>query len=245
MTEGGFYSHWYMPFAEQARVVISNDGAKPYTVSFTIEHEALTCSARGLLRFHAKWHRDAFLAEVQQNGRGIDWPLLLATGQGRFCGLHLHVWNRWADPVNEAATWWYGRWNEKSIDWWWGEGDEKFFVDGEKFPSTFGTGSEDYIGYAWAAEPPFPTFESAFASQPYSELNANGHTSVNRFHICDNVPFNQSFEASIEKCKPNRWGEGNRCLYATVVYWYQRGGETDRYGPSPLAERVGYYAEAS
>ena len=32
---------------------------------------------------------------------------------------------------------------------WWGEGDEKFFVDGEKFPSTFGTGSEDYFGYAW------------------------------------------------------------------------------------------------
>lgn len=39
------------------------------------------------------------------------------------------------------------------MDWWWGEGDEKLFVDGEKFPSTFGTGSEDYVGYAWAAEP--------------------------------------------------------------------------------------------
>ena len=245
MTEGSFYSHWYMPFAEQARIVLSNDGAEARRVNFTIEHEALTNSAHELLRFHAKWHRDAFLAEVQQNGREIDWPLLLATGQGRFCGLHLHIWNRWADPVNEATTWWYGRWNEKSIDWWWGEGDEKFFVDGEKFPSTFGTGSEDYIGYAWAAEPPFPTFESAFASQPYIELNANGHTSVNRFQICDNVPFSESFEASIEKYKPNRWGEGNFCLYATVVYWYQRAGEIDRYGPTPLAERVGYYSDAS
>lgn len=39
--------------------------------------------------------------------------------------------------------------DNKTIDWWWGEGDEKFFVDGEKFPSSFGTGSEDYIGYAW------------------------------------------------------------------------------------------------
>ena len=26
-------------------------------------------------------------------------------------------------------------------DFWWGEGDEKFSADGEKFPSTFGTGS--------------------------------------------------------------------------------------------------------
>jgi hypothetical protein len=39
-----------------------------------------------------------------------------------------------------------GAWDKKNIDWWWGEGDEKFFVDGEQFPSTFGTGSEDYVG---------------------------------------------------------------------------------------------------
>ena len=47
---------------------------------------------------------------------------------------------------------------------WWGEGDEKFFIDGEKYPSTVGTGSEDYIGYAWAANPPFVTFDSALAA---------------------------------------------------------------------------------
>ena len=55
--------------------------------------------------------------------------MLQTEGRGRFCGVTLHVWN----PRGG----------------WWGEGDEKFFVDGEKFPSTFGTGSEDYFGYAW------------------------------------------------------------------------------------------------
>ena len=55
--------------------------------------------------------------------------MLRTQGRGRFCGVMLHVWN----PRGG----------------WWGEGDEKFFVDGEKFPSTFGTGSEDYFGYAW------------------------------------------------------------------------------------------------
>ena len=35
------------------------------------------------------------------------------------------------------------------VEAWWGEGDEKVFVDGEKFPSHFGTGTEDYYGYAW------------------------------------------------------------------------------------------------
>jgi hypothetical protein len=243
MTDAGLYSHWYMPFADNARIELINDGDEARTVSFTIVHERLERDGNELLRFHAKWHRDAFLEQVQQNGREIDWPLLLTDGPGRFCGIHLHVWNRWREPEQRADEWWYGLWDRKSIDWWWGEGDEKFFVDGEKFPSTFGTGSEDYIGYAWAAEPPFPTFESAFACQPYIELNANGHTAVNRFHICDNIPFMRSFEGCIEKYKPNHWGDDNVCLYAVVAYWYQKAGQADPYQPIPLCERKGYYRE--
>jgi hypothetical protein len=237
------YSHWFMPFATQATIAVMNDGDSAYTLTFTIYHRALERSANELLRFHAKWHRDAFLERPRAQGRLIDWPLLLVEGEGRFCGIHLHVWNRWAAPAQPAPEWWYGRWDQKSIDWWWGEGDEKFFVDGEKFPSTFGTGSEDYIGYAWAAEPPFPTFESAYACQPCVPIDGNGHTSVSRFHICDNVPFQTGFEAYIEKYKDNQWGAGNSCLYAAVAYWYQRPGSVDPYGIVPLAKRIGYDLE--
>lgn len=155
------------------------------------------------------------------DGRAIDWPFLKVTGRGRFCGLTLHVQNEWERPQKEAETWWYGKWDKKSIDWWWGEGDEKFFVDGEKFPSTFGTGSEDYIGYAWSAEPPFPVFDSPFASQPFTAIDGNGHTLVNRFHIADNVPFQTSFEGYLEKYKADIWGKKNICLFDVVVYWYQ------------------------
>jgi hypothetical protein len=56
--------------------------------------------------------------------RWPDWTMIKTEGRGRFMGVMLHVWN----PRGG----------------WWGEGDEKFFVDGEKYPSTFGTGSEDY-----------------------------------------------------------------------------------------------------
>ena len=28
------------------------------------------------------------------------------------------------------------------VIWWWGEGDEKVYIDGEEFPSIFGTGTE-------------------------------------------------------------------------------------------------------
>jgi hypothetical protein len=134
--------------------------------------------------------------------------------------MHLHVTNQWHEPAESPTSWWNGVWDQKNIDWWWGEGDEKFFVDGETFPSTFGTGSEDYVGYAWAAEPPFPMFESAYASQPYLPINANGQTSVNRLHVCDDVPFHHSFAGYIEKYKPNKWGHHNQCSYAAVVFWY-------------------------
>lgn len=244
MNEHEMYSYWYMPFSEGARIEIENDGTQPCEISADIRYFPLTASHTcDLLRFHAKWHRDDYLdldvGRFKEGGdRWPDWPLLLTKGRGRFCGVHLHVYNTWEKPNKEAETWWYGRWDRKTIDWWWGEGDEKFFVDGESFPSTFGTGSEDYIGYAWAAEPPFPIFYSAFASQPFIELDANGHTSVSRFHICDNIPFMNSFEGFIEKYKENQWGLNNQCLYASTVYWYQERGTSDEYRPVSLNDRL-------
>ena len=81
--------------------------------------------------------------------------MLRTQGRGRFCGVMLHVWN--------------------PLGGWWGEGDEKFFVDGEKFPSTFGTGSEDYFGYAWCGASFFQQALSRAdedASQPRTSVRA-------------------------------------------------------------------------
>lgn len=36
---------------------------------------------------------------------------------------------------------------------WWGEGDEKVYVDDDTFPSLFGTGTEDYYGWAGGVVP--------------------------------------------------------------------------------------------
>lgn len=217
------YSDWFMPFSVKARLSLINRGNKSFKLQCFITHSPLRESADNLLRFHALWNNgSAFLNKnTLDDGRGIDWPFLKVSGKGRFCGISFHIENRWEEPEKLSDDWWYGKWNKKSIDWWWGEGDEKFFVDGEKFPSTFGTGSEDYIGYAWSAEPPFPVFESPFACQPYTPINGNGHTIVNRFHIADNIPFQESFEGCIEKYKKDKWGGNNICLYDATVYWYQ------------------------
>ncbi len=216
MTDDGFYSFWYMPFANSAVIQIRNDGEKAQTVMFSVTQAPLTKPIEKLGRFHAKWHRDAFLP--QEPGRDasphcIDWTMLKTEGRGRFCGVMLHVWN----PRGG----------------WWGEGDEKFFVDGEKFPSTIGTGSEDYFGYAWCN----PTlFQNCYHNQTIS-MNNKGHVSVNRWHVTDNIPFQKSFEAAIEKYYPN----GKPTLYAATAYWYQAAGQTDPYKSVPVTERKGYW----
>jgi hypothetical protein len=124
-------------------------------------------------------------------------------------------------------------WNPKGG--WWGEGDEKFFVDSEKFPSTIGTGSEDYFGYAWGSP---ALFQNAYHNQTIS-MNNKGHISVNRWHISDNVPFQKSFEGCIEKYYPNQ----RPCLFANIAYWYLATGGTDPFRPQPLSERVGYWTD--
>ena len=140
-------------------------------------------------------------------------PSLRPTGRGRYVGVALHVWNPGGG--------------------WWGEGDEKFFVDGEKFPSTFGTGSEDFFGYAWSSG---KTFVRPFHDQPYNDNNA-GHVNVDRWEIAENVPFQQSFEGCIEKYFPNT----RPTLYSAVAYWYLAPGGTDAYAAAPVDQRVGYF----
>lgn len=208
--DGSFYSYWYMPFAKKAQIILGNDGPQPVSVGLEIVHAPLTQPAESLLRFHAKWHRDAFMPE--RPDRWPDWTILTTHGRGRFVGVVLHVWN----PRGG----------------WWGEGDEKFFVDGEKFPSTFGTGSEDYFGYAWSSG---KTFVRALHDQPVNEDN-HGHVSVDRWEIAENVPFQESFEGCIEKYFPNK----KPTLYAAVAYWYLEPGGKDPYTALPVEQRVGY-----
>ena len=213
LTEDGWwYCQWYMPFGSGARLELVNDSASKQRLQFQVTYAPVTRPIAQLGRFHAKWHRDALLPS--RADRQIDWPVLKTEGAGRFVGMMLHIWN----PRGG----------------WWGEGDEKFFVDGERFPSTFGTGSEDYFGYAWS-DPGL--FQHALHNQTHNDGNSRGHISVNRWHIPDNVPFQKGFEGCIEKYYSNQ----RPTLYAATAYWYLAAGGTDPYRPAPLNERVGYW----
>ena len=125
---------------------------------------------------------------------------------------------------------------------WWGEGDEKIYVDGEDFPSHFGTGTEDYYGYAWCCP---ERFDSPFHAQPRCEGPGNfGNTTNARYRLLDGIPFTKRFQFDIEI-----WHWATTTVdYAVTTFWYGAAGAAivDGVGPDrdefedEIAEPVAY-----
>lgn len=222
MTEEAMYSYWYMPFEKSATITLTNHFSEPVKIDLAISLEKINPKENQLARFHAKWHRNLTQQE-QDSSRWPDWTVLETDGSGRFLGMSLMVWN----PKGGSCTAYGGEGH-----WWWGEGDEKFFVDGETFPSTFGTGTEDYFGYAWCI-PEY--FSHPFHSQNYTDDNM-GYQSMNRWQVIDNVPFQQSFRGYVEKYFPDHWPT----QYAVTTYWYLNKGGEDPITATPVDELYGF-----
>jgi hypothetical protein len=222
-SNGWMYCYWYMPFASRARIDIGNDGSVTRNIEVVITRAPLTRPVASLARFHAKWNRGVY---VTDHGRSPDYRFLGTGGQGRFVGLALHVYQ--TVDVTPGP--------------WWGEGDEKFFVDGEKMPSWFGTGSEDYFGFSWGTPGYFSKAYHTQALAPPGTLYAPGNRALNRFQIADNVPFQASFEGCIEK-----WFYTNDAVttYGTMPYWYLASGGSDDYKALPLSRRTNYYVPSN
>jgi hypothetical protein len=236
MHGGCCYSYFYMPY-RSARMTITNTSCEPIVVTVNLTYEKITdeeadAAMRFCARFQAGGEWDGLDRSRFARGgdRWPDWPVLRLQGTGRFCGFALHVNNAFPDVLPDIK-WWEGElihW-PKGNCFWWGEGDEKFFVDGEKFPSTFGTGTEDYFGFSCSANWPFITFDSAYVAQSsVDSKNNNGHTSLVRFQVSDNVPFQTSFDAFLEKYRDDKWSEfwnnidvHGTCDFAVTGYWYQ------------------------
>ena len=199
--EGDMYCHWFMPFHESAIIQLVNRTTESVTLAGELALKDCDWTERSM-HFHAKWRVQWDVPSRPM----IDWNYLTAQGRGVFAGVSFSIDN----PVKG----------------WWGEGDEKIYVDGEKFPSHFGTGTEDYYGYAWC----WPgLFTHAYHAQPRCDGPRNyGHTSVNRFHIIDRIPFTKDFKFDMEL-----WHSDARCKVnlAVTAYWYARPGATDAFQP--------------
>ena len=141
-------------------------------------------------------------------------PCASPGASGRFVGLLLNVFN--PTPA------------------WWGEGDEKIYVDGESFPSTFGTGTEDYFGYAWSDN---HTYMNPFHAQTRCDgPGTKGNSSNIRYQILDSVPFHKSLDFDIEVW---HW-EAVKIQYATIAYFYAAPGARIEPGIPDLSTRKVY-----
>lgn len=218
-SNGWMYCYWYMPFASGARIALGNDGGATRNVEVIITHAPLTKPISSFARFHAKWNRGSY---VTNNGRSPDYQFLATSGQGRFVGLAMNVYQK----------------TDVSPGPWWGEGDEKFFIDGETTPSWFGTGSEDYFGFAWGTPGCFSQPYHSQLLSPPGNLFAPGNRALNRVHIIDSVPFQSAFDGCLEKWN---FPDESNTRYGMMPYWYLASGGTDSYIPQPLSIRTNYY----
>jgi hypothetical protein len=208
--DGTMTCWWVMPYEKSCALSVENLGKESVKVSANVVFSSWDWTDRSM-HFHANWRQERKM-KTPGNGRGkkisaIDWNYLTVEGKGVFVGDTLALVNRHKG--------------------WWGEGDEKIYVDGEKFPSHFGTGTEDYYGYAWCT-PKF--FESPFHAQPRAEGPRNyGNVTNTRVRLLDDIPFTKSYHMDMEVW---HWA-ATTVDYAVATYWYGRPGAKANYAPMP------------
>lgn len=211
---------WVMPYQKKASVTLTNLSAQRVTARLTAHTRPWRWDERSMY-FHANWRPD----HIQVGAQFTDWNFVEVRGQGVLVGDAWTVLNRTRG--------------------WWGEGDEKIYVDDEydvkKFPGLFGTGTEDYYGWAGGVNPTrADEFTSPFlANVQVGSTDFDGSLGFNictRIRSLDAVPFRQrlvfDMEASPGVDQRNPW---DLLMYSSVTFWYGRPGAVANRGPDPAA----------
>jgi len=193
-TNGTIYSRWVMPYQHSAQITLTNNGSEPLSISITATAKKWNWD-KNTLYFHAK-EKDENNIPVRKTEQDhpIEWSLLKANGRGVFMGDTYSVYNL--------------------MHAWYGEGDQKFWVNGDKFPSEFGTGTEDYYNTSWA---PVVIYQTPFANAPRADnADSFGQNTFTRTRNLDRIPFTKSLNYTIEML-----GWQNGFINASAVtYWY-------------------------
>ncbi|MCB9603405.1 MAG: DUF2961 domain-containing protein [Sandaracinus sp.] len=194
---GTLVSRLPMPFDDGVHIHV--ESSTPLVIEGQVKVDAPTDTS---WRFFAGW-RDLGIVRTQPRR---DWRLLDLRGEGAVVGLLLEVAN--GGPG------------------WWGEGDEKIYVDAERLPSWFGTGTEDYFGAAFCS---LERYARPFHAQTLAP-DARGHvgeacasgpghvgrTSNLRWHVQDPIRFDSALTFDLELW---HWWYADWSLQA-LVYLY-------------------------
>ncbi|MBU1098104.1 MAG: DUF2961 domain-containing protein [Bacteroidetes bacterium] len=191
MTSGGYFCYLPMPFNKSARIeVVNQTGEEVYAFYYHIDYQKLEEPLdKDIAYFHAQWRRDI------RTNNNENYLILDAEGEGHFVGVNMNM-----QPYKNS--------------YWYLEGDEMIYVDGEQFPSVYGTGMEDYFTSGWY-------FKNGEYSAPYHGLimkdDSTSRIVAYRYHIGDAVPFKKSIKVTIEH------GHANEEIadFSSTAFWYQ------------------------
>lgn len=214
-STGYFESSWVMPFNKGCRIALVNFGRREVNAELSVFYKKKKWTDNTMY-FGSSWHEYnnilAAGAEVTGGtGRHTDLNYIDIKGKGMYVGDAVTVFN--------------------TVDAWWGEGDEKIFVDGEEFPSSIGTGTEDYYGYAWCRP---ELFSHPFIAQPSGDGNFHPGQTINlRYRSLDAIPFRSSISSNMEL-----WHWVPAIInYSLTTYYYILPPVTINISPNPAAVR--------
>jgi hypothetical protein len=201
-SNGGLNVYFPMPFRDRAEITVELDGPADidgprffYQVDYSLVDEI----AEETPYFHAQWRRTNPVTPGEDHVivDGIE-------GEGHYVGTHLG----WA-ALSEH---------------WWGEGEVKCYIDGdEEYPTICGTGTEDYVGGAWAFGDN-DTFSSAYLG--YHQYD-DGDDQVPkhgmyRWHVPDPIRFREDLRVTVQDIGHRGELFERSDDISSVAYWYQR-----------------------
>lgn len=207
LTAGAFNFRLPMPFAEGARLEVTNEGRRVIEPLFYhITYYELDQPLQSDLRFHAQWRRE------NPTHKGKPYTILQAQGDGHYVGCHMSMQNLewWLKPPVKYIPFPYG-FGIGMLEGW-----EEITVDGEQQPSIHGTGTEDYFNGAWYYKDD-PEFYAPYHGCTVKDY-LRGRIATYRFDLHAPVPFQQDIRVQIGHGFYNRL----RCDYSSTAYWYQR-----------------------
>ena len=202
-------SSWLMPFQNDVKIKFINYGDDEVKINAKVSFEDYKWKSSSMY-FGASWHEHNQIhtakdIELENHEWHFDVNYVDLSGQGVYVGDALTVFN--------------------TVDAWWGEGDEKIFVDGEEFPSSIGTGTEDYYGYAWCRP---EKFTHPFIAQPTGAGNFHPGMTVNmRYRSLDAIPFQDRLNSNIEMW---HWVK-TKMNFAMTAFWYAKPGFQSNVNP--------------
>jgi hypothetical protein len=226
LPDGTMICRWVMPYKTTGALRIHNLWSDDVTADVRANASPWSWDENSL-HFHASWWTDVpYRPRPPRDLNFID-----VRGRGIHVGDNLIVLNpHWS---------------------WWGEGDEKIYVDGDierGFPSHFGTGSEDYYGWA-GGEVPIrqDEFSTTFLANvrvggvhhPEEEKGGGrpgpftrGYNICTRTRSLDATPFQARFKFDMEAFNMIDSPEAY-LQYALVTIWYGAPGVVHNRPPMP------------